>query len=302
LEPIPAPSGQFANLREPVRLPVAPADVVPGVMTDDRDAGEEYWRAIELYKRFPADYRRAELSNTTKISRLPALNLVVDGTSAKRATLFAQRSELLVNYKYPWPELDAISELGQLSNSVGHYYVARKPDEKLAKKYLHAGFSLGAKLYDERVTHAEMMAGIKLMQGAVLSLKELAKQQNDSARQAALDRFANETSAWYATSADKLYQKINSTERADLLHNAGDVFEVAQHSPDRMWRAEAILKLGRYRYNAPRRSDQVWASRMLGDNPEQFGFKDLTKDPDPAVKTAATAAKALTLEQYRGIR
>ena len=67
--------------------------------------------------------------------------------------------------------------LGQIANSVGHYYVASKKnaDPELAKKYLHAGFSLGAKLYEERVTHGEMMNGIKLMQGAADSLKELAK-------------------------------------------------------------------------------------------------------------------------------
>ena len=302
LEPIPAPSGQFANLSAPVQLPVAPADAVPGVMTEDRDAGEQYWQAIELFRKFPTDYRRSELSNTAKVARLPALNLVIEGASAKRANLFAQRPEVLVNYKFPWPELDAISELGQFCNSVGHYYVVRKPDEKLAKRYLHAGFSLGAKLFDERVTHAEMMAGVKLMQGAVLSLKELAKQQKDAARLAALDRFANETSAWHTPSVNNLYQKINSTERNDLLAHAGDVFEVAQTHPDRMWRVEAILKLGRYRYNAPRRSDQVWAQRMLGDKPERWGFADPTKDPDPAVKTAAAAAKGLTLDQYRGIR
>jgi hypothetical protein len=272
------------------------------VLTEDRDAGEAYWEAIQLYRRFPADYRKFEPANLAKVSRLPAIKLLVESTSAKRASLFGPRPELLVNYKFPWPELDAISELGQFCNSVGHYYVVRKPDEKLATRYLHAGYSLGAKLYDERVTHAEMMAGVKLMQGAVLSLKELAKREKDTARMAALDKFNNETSGWYVTGVQDLYQKINSTERSDLLHHAGDVFEAARSSPERMWRTEAILKLGRYRYNSPRRSDQVWANRMLSDNPDRWGFADLTKDTDPAIKAAATAAKELTLEQYRGIR
>ena len=221
LEPIPEPSGQFANLDAPVQLPVAPADVLPGVMTEDRDAGDQYWEAIELFRKFPTDYRRSELSNTAKVARLPAINLVLEGTSAKHASLFVQRPEVLVNYKFPWPELEAISELGQFCNSMGHYYITKKPDEKQAKRYLHAGFSLGVKLYDERVTHAEMMAGVKLMQGAVLSLKELAKQQKDTDRLAALDRFANETSAWHTTSVNDLYQKINSTERNDLLRPRG---------------------------------------------------------------------------------
>ena len=38
------PSGQFKNLAEPIKLPVAPAERCPDVMTEDRDAGDSIAR------------------------------------------------------------------------------------------------------------------------------------------------------------------------------------------------------------------------------------------------------------------
>jgi hypothetical protein len=59
-----------------------------------------------------------------------------------------------------------------------------------------------------------------------------------------------------------------------------------------MFRVEAILKLGRYRFNSARAADQLAAPRIL---------KTLEADPDPAIQTAARAAQGLTVEQYRMI-
>jgi hypothetical protein len=61
-----------------------------------------------------------------------------------------------------------------------------------------------------------------------------------------------------------------------------------------MWRVEAILKLGRYRFNAGRIGDQRNAIKTIKDL--------LTHDPDPVIRAAAQAAHDLTLEQYRMMR
>jgi hypothetical protein len=304
VEPIAKPSGQFSNLEEPIKLPVAPAEIIPGVMTEDRDAGDLYRQAIELYREKPKTYDKFEVTRIAEAKNLPALELVLQAGTAKRAKIFIDAPQTLVNYNFPWPELDAIFHLGQLSNSVGHYYVVSKTNsnEELAKKYLHAGFSLGAKLYEERLVHAEMMNGIKLMQGAVDSLKELAKRKGDAAREQQLEQFGKQTTAYYSAKVQKLYEKVVTGAPADVATYSGDVFALAMKNPDRMWRTEAILKVGRYRYEkGGRPGDQIWATRMLNE-PQRLGITDFAEDPDPAVRAAGVAAKGLTVEQFRMIR
>ena len=294
------PSGQFKNLREPVALPIKPEDALPGVMTEDRDAGDLYWKAIEVYRADPTPYEKFEVTKPERFKELKAVALVLQGTSANNATIFIDRPEVLVNYKYPWPELDALFNVGQVVNSIGHYYVvsAKNANEELARKHLHAGFSLGTKLYNERLTHGELMAGIKLMQGSADSLKELAKRKGDKSRQEALQAFGDQTSSYYTSRVQKLIEKILSAGQQDVGRHSGDVFELALHNPDRMWRTEALLKIGRYKYEkGGSYADQVWANRIL-KQPERLEQPDLTKDKDPAVARAATIARDLTVDQF----
>jgi len=303
-EGISKPSGQFTNLNEPIKLPVSPVETLPGVMTEDRDAEALYLQAIRIYQENPRGYQQFEVKNTDRIPNLRALVFIVEGTSAKREKVFSATPATLVNYHFPWAELDALTNLGQLVNSIGHYYVVspKNANEELARKYLNAGFSLGVKLYEERLVHSEMLSGIKLMQGSADSLRELAKRKGDTSREQALKRFSDQTTNYYTTKIQPLYQKVVSASRMDVGANAGDVFELARHNPDRMWRVEAILKVGRYKFDATRRGDQLGANRMLSENPAQFGYDDWTKSDDPAVATAAKAAKDLTIEQYRMIQ
>lgn len=302
-EGISKPSGEF-DLTQEIRLPVAPGEAMLGVMTDPSDAGDLYWQAIEAYRADPKPYDTFTVANAPQASKLPALDPVLRATSANKASIFIKKPDTLINYRFPWPELDALATVGQVCNSLGHYYVKseKNADPAEAAKYLNAGFSLGAKLYAERLTHGEMIAGIKLMQGAADSLRELAKRQGDTQREKQLKRFSDQTSNYYTGSIQKLYQKVVSTGREDIGHYAGDVFELALKNPDRMWQVEAILKIGRYRFNATSMADQVGAKRMLGDNPVQYGYPDFEKSDDPAVRTAGRAAREMTEEQYRMMR
>ena len=302
-EQISRPSGEF-NLTQEIHLPVSPQDAMPGVMTDPSDAGDLYWQAIEAYRADPKPYDSFTVANAQQANKLAALDPVLRATSANKATIFLKKPDTLINYQFPWPELDALVAVGQVCNSLGHYYVIspKNADPAQAAKYLNAGFSLGAKLYAERLTHGEMIAGIKLMQGASDSLRELAKRQKDTARVDQLKRFSDQTSNYYTTNVQKLYQKVVSTGREDIGHYAGDVFELARKNPDRMWQVEAILKIGRYRFNATRMADQVGAQRMLGDNPTMYGYPDFEKSDDPAVRTAGRTAREMTEEQYRMMR
>jgi hypothetical protein len=298
------PSGQFKNLAEPIHLPVAPDEAVPGVMTEERDAGDQYWTAINAYLANPKPYDAFTVKDIKQVSTLNALDTILNGASAKRATIFLGKPEMLVNFRPDTPELDALFRLGQLCNSIGHYYVIspKNANEAEAKRYLHAGFSLGAKMYAERLTHGEFIDGVKLMQGAADSLRELAKRKGDKAREAELKRFGDRTADYYKMNVQDLSQKVSSIYPAHIAQNAGDVFALARSNPDRMWKVEAVLKVGRYRYNAARRADQIAAGRIVAEDAAKYGYPDLNRSDDPAVRAAAKAARELTIEQYRMIR
>jgi hypothetical protein len=91
---------------------------------------------------------------------------------------------------------------------------------------------------------------------------------------------------------EPIYEVLTSADPAKIAANAGDIFRFATRSRERMFRVEAILKLGRYRFNSARAADQMAAPRFL---------RFLGHDADPAVRAAAQAAGGLTVEQYRMI-
>jgi hypothetical protein len=295
------PSGEFTNLTAPIKLPIGPAEALPNVMTEDRDAGDLYRQAIAAYVKDPKPYDKSEPKYYDRRDKLPAIDLLIKASTAKRASIFLPKPETLVNYRYPWPELDKLMKLGLISNSIAFSAQARN-DAETTNKYARACFALGAKLYEERLTHGELDVGLKLMQTAGDTFKTLAKKQGDAATEARWEQFGQQTSSYYMTSIQTLYQKVVSDSSADVGLYAGDVFELARHSPDRMWRVESILKVGRYKYKATRIGDQIGAKRMLSDYPPRFGYEDLMTHDDPAVRAAAQAAKNLTIEQFRMIQ
>jgi hypothetical protein len=89
-----------------------------------------------------------------------------------------------------------------------------------------------------------------------------------------------------------IYEVLVSADPQRVAANAGDVFRFATLAKERMFRVEAILKLGRYRFDAARQADQIAAPRFL---------RRMATDPDPVIRAAATAAGGLTVEQYRMI-
>jgi hypothetical protein len=85
---------------------------------------------------------------------------------------------------------------------------------------------------------------------------------------------------------------ITSIDQNVIEDNVGNVFLLAQQGKDHLWKTEAVLKLGRYKFNAGRASDQRAARRLL---------RAMAKDEslDPVTKAAATSARDLTIEDYR---
>ena len=79
------------------------------------------------------------------------------------------------------------------------------------------------------------------------------------------------------------------------LH-AGDIVLLAHdRTVDPLWRVEATLQLGRLKYGAGRRADQLAANRILTEMADD-------SSEDATVRCAAAAGRDLTIEQYRMLR
>jgi hypothetical protein len=93
---------------------------------------------------------------------------------------------------------------------------------------------------------------------------------------------------------DPVLRVVRSIDPKVVGTHAGDVFELAKRSKERMWRAEAILALGRLRFFAgdgATASDQREATRLVTELAES--------DPDPIIRAAAIAARDLTAAKHR---
>jgi hypothetical protein len=165
---------------------------------------------------------------------------------------------------------------------------AGKMDE--GRAFLEGVYALGESLYRERLDYEEFSRGMGLMDGAMTGLAEM-----EPVGSAARKRLEDQEAAMVAferSDVQPIYAVLVSADQQRVAANAGDVFRFAMKSRERMFRVEAILKLGRYRFDAARQADQIAAPRFL---------RRLGEDPDPAIRAAAGAAAGLTVEQYRMI-
>lgn len=149
---------------------------------------------------------------------------------------------------------------------------------------------MGENLVDERLTYDEYSHGIGLMDGAAKALGDLEPAGSERAKVLADQNDAMVT--FDQQSVRPVYEVLSAADPQRIAVNAGDVIRFARLAKERMFRVEAILKLGRYRFDAARGADQLAAPRILGK---------LEGDEDPVIRAAAGAGVGLTIEGYRMI-
>lgn len=259
-----------ANLA-PIELPISAQSVLPP--TKSADATDWYRQAIDLYLLEPG----ANLSD--------ALELLIPAREHAQASIFADSPEDVVKYGDK-PKLAAILALGKAANRRGALLSYEKnPDEAI--KHHQAAFALGARLYEERLTLDELLAGLELMSEASAGIIATGSDTIDT--QTFTD-YRTAFTAWSESRIRPMQRIVTSIDPAVIARHSGDVFYIARHAPERMWRVEAILSLGRLRFNAARVADQQGANRAI---------QELRDDPDPVIRAAAQAAMELTIERYR---
>jgi hypothetical protein len=274
-----------------IALPVSPLAVLPS-MTDPTDAGPIYHRAIEAYLSNPAAYGRfSRAGRIGDIQDLPGVRILLEATRCSRATLFADKPALIVNFNSPKQELDALRTLGECARQAGQLTEKVNPTEAL--KMYEALFSLGAKMVQERLTYEQFDAGLTMLAQGSRLIQGVAMTAGDSARVEACTGFDAARAEYVKQRIQPMQRVLSSADQQVLEQHAGDVFYFARSAEDRMWRVEAIFKLGRYRFNAGRIGDQSNAMVVI---------RELLNDPDPVIQAAAMVSRDMTQEQYRMLR
>jgi hypothetical protein len=268
---------------------LAPPIGAEAIVTQDQagDAGEKYLAASQAYQDDPDT--TDEYSQKPEGPPPPPMELVMEGTHLSQMNLFARNPGEVIDYQTDHPELDGLGKIGdEMESAALRLQRAGKMED--ARKLLLGAYSLGLNLLRERVDYDEYSHGMGLMDGATTALAEMepagsAKAQMLEGQEAAMEGYDHDV-------VEPIYEVLTSADPAKIAANAGDIFRFATRSRERMFRVEAILKLGRYRFNSARAADQMAAPRFL---------RFLGHDADPAVRAAAQAAGGLTVEQYRMI-
>jgi hypothetical protein len=265
-----------------ISLPVSPKKVLP--TTNPSDAAPIYRAAIAMYEQEPETYERfARDGRLREVDTVPAIDILTQATEYESADFFTQNPREIVNYQNEKPALDALQTLGACARRAGQLIQSQQPGRAL--KLYEATFSLGEKLYNERLIYAELDDGLTMMAESATLIGIL-----DPTRANTAEGFNNARKNYVEQQLLPVLRIIGSADQTILETHAGDVFYFAEHAGDRMWRVEAILKLGRYRFNAGRFGDQRAAMTLL---------KKISGDPDPVIRAAANAAINLTEQQYR---
>jgi len=273
-----------ANLTA-IALPDDPEEAWP-LASDARDAGPIYTAVMNSWDEVSQQACEAFVQKPEGDAPA-AMKELIDARHCAHMELFSRRLADLVNYDADHPALDDLFAAGEWTYKAGLSLEEHGQGEQ-AKPYLEAAFALGRQLYRERVAYDEFQKGTQLMDDAAEAMCRDVTPGSESydalkSFQTGLDEYQNKRII-------PIWEVISSADEGVIEQTAGDVIVMAEESSERMWRVEATLKLGRYRYNAGTIGNRIGARRAVDR---------LTADPDPAVAMAAADAKDLSIEKYR---
>lgn len=210
----------------------------------------------------------------------------------KLSPVWGTRLEPIIRYRNK-PELDAMFALGRATIRDGLDLLPVDPDA--ARQRFESAFLLGRAMFEERLTFDELVAGLGLMGESAAAIRMHAVQTGDTAMATWIDEFDSKRIRLFNDVVSPVRAATWTFDPAKLARHAGDLFELARHSRERMWRVEATLAIGRFRFDAGegRARDQRHAEEILAE---------LSNDSDPAVAHAARLAAGLSVEEFRLIK
>ncbi len=271
-----APTRTLTLAMKPADFSIDPNAIVPPP-TGDSDAGPIYRQAGDEWSNHSDIYEEMQKNITTASNNLPApVTDILSASDYGKMDLFATHLDDVIGYR-DRPTLLGLYTAGQLLNSLALLHTKGKyTNLKKASQYATAEFNLGRHLYQERIVFDEWIDGLSLMSNAAMVLalaeKNPSRVQTDKEFGFAVDDFVK-------NQATKLWSVIGGMSEEDKVKYAGDMFLIARESPERMWRVEATLKLGKFKFNAPTKGDQIGAERSAA--PDGVGNVAFARPADP---------------------
>ncbi len=275
---------------------VQPREVAAPFMTEPGNAIELYTQAIAGYQadrglftfiQSHGDFKsQRESLDSAERERVEAcLKLLIQASRKKDAGVFADRPAAVINYKEK-DELLTLYELGRVCEVLGTLYHKSEANKDLrkAKDLYEARFALGMKLWEERLFWEELDVGLRLMD-VTGWMADVATEENETARAELLKRFDDQRIGYYKEQIEPVQKRFYG-----FYSEPGDMIAFAKRGGDPMWRTEAVLQLGRSKFDAVRRPDKNAAVALIDE---------LTASSDQNIRLAALAAKALPVEEYR---
>jgi hypothetical protein len=207
--------------------------------------------------------------------------------------LFAARPTEIINYQLNKPSLEALETLGKCASTASRCSTSAHATPTAAIKYYRAGFVLGLHLCNERISYGELALGCNCSARPRRCWPKLLDETGKPVEAAAYRDFDARRLA-FAKSIEPTLRIVQAVDAKTVGAHTGDLFELAKRSKERMWRVEALLALGRVRYFAGAggtAANQRAAMELLREVAEN--------DEDYVVRTAAGAARNLTVEEFR---
>ena len=284
--------GESDDVYEPLTLPMQPSAIV--TMDRTADAGKMYRSVIDQVQRDPARYQAfVDAGRPKDFDAMPAMQTLIDATPLVGGDILLTHASANVGYTGESDELKTLLLAGHCLSRMA--LLIAKDDPVRANELYRAEFALGAKLFSERIGYYEAFDGIGLMQEATGGLRLSATAQHDTLLLNALKQFDAGLDEFITQKLEPMWTVISSVDSDVIAEHAGDIYAfTGPQMKERLWRIEAILKLGRHKYNVARLADQVIVPIRLN------ALK--ANETDPAILAAIDAAQHLTLEQYHMIR
>jgi len=290
----PGPIGQSAALWT-MQLPVDPRSIATW-MTEDVDAIDLYKQVIAEYMANLAydGYLRQASADPAVIQQInKGIDLMIRASTAKRPGVFIDRPSEIITYDSDRRPLKALKAMGDVGIRLGLILNNKdRPvyDATRARQVFQAVFSLGLKLYEERLVWEEADYGLKLM-----ATSRYLDDPASPGRADLLQKFDDQRKPFYFKYIDPLLRHIfianpDAKRFPQFRSWGGDMAALATKCPEYMWRVEAIFALGRCKFQGNTMGDQKGAVRLL---------KSLCEDSDPRIRIAAQAADRLTREDLQ---
>jgi hypothetical protein len=222
--------------------------------------------------------------------QLKGIDLIVQGSKGGTMDLYrsnATTEDDIIGFASPVQSLDDLKLIGDTAIHIAALDYTAK-DFVEAKTLARAAQILGYNLYKERIAFDELDAGESLIGSAESILVMIAEKEGDQStisKQKALDAARV---AEFKANIDPVVRVLRSLGEQTVEDHAGDFFAIAANpNADRIWRVEAIRRIGRLIFFATNKADQTRAPKFLAK---------LAADPtqDKVIQAAAARAAAIT--------